>query len=112
MKRYCLTLDLKPDKKFIKQYDEYHARVWPEILKSITDSGILNMEIFRFSNRLCMLMETTEEFSFKHKGKMDKMNEKVQDWETLMWNFQQSVPGAKLGEKWVLMNKIFDLNQQ
>ena len=34
---------------------------------------------------------------------------KVQEWERLMWTFQQSPPFAKPGEKWVLMDKIFAL---
>jgi len=33
----------------------------------------------------------------------------VEKWETLMWKYQQAIPGAKPGEKWVLMNKIFEL---
>jgi L-rhamnose mutarotase len=33
----------------------------------------------------------------------------VQEWEELMWKYQQAIPGAKPGEKWVLMNKIFEL---
>ena len=109
MKRYCLALDLKADEKLISEYERLHQDVWPEILKSIKDSGILNMEIFRFNNRLCMIMETTDEFSFEQKANMDKDNKKVQEWEALMWDFQASIPGAKPGEKWVLMNKIFDL---
>ena len=109
MKRYCLALDLKADEKLISEYERLHQDVWPEILKSIKDSGILNMEIFRFNNRLCMIMETTDEFSFEQKANMDKDNKKVQEWEALMWDFQASIPGAKPSEKWVLMNKIFDL---
>jgi L-rhamnose mutarotase len=112
MKKFLLALDLKEDIELIKEYDQWHQKVWPEVLKSISDSGILKMEIFRFYNRLCMVMETTDEFSFEQKGKMDKDNKRVQEWEELMWDFQQGIPGAKSGEKWVLMNKIFDLNQQ
>ena len=111
MNRYLLALDLKEDPKLIKEYEHWHKKVWPEVLKSITDSGILKMQIFRFNNRLCMVMETTGEFSFEKKGKMDEGNKKVQEWETLMWEFQQIIPGAKPGEKWVIMDKIFDLNQ-
>ena len=110
MKKYCLTLDLKDDEKLIAAYDEWHTKVWPEVLKSITDSGIQNMEIFRFSSRLFMVMETTEDFSFEKKDQQDKDNQKVQEWETLMWDFQQPLQGSKPGEKWMLMGKIFDLN--
>jgi L-rhamnose mutarotase len=29
-----------------------------------------------------------------------------------MWKYQQALPMAKPGEKWLLMDKIFDLKQQ
>lgn len=109
MKRYCLALDLVNDEKLIAEYEKYHKNVWPEIKKSITDAGIVQMEIYRFTNRLFMIIEATDEFNFANKGAADAANPKVQEWETLMWKYQQAIPGAKPGEKWVLMNKIFDL---
>jgi len=110
MKRYCLTLDLKNDAQLIAEYEAYHKDIWPEIGKSILDSGITNMEIYRFDNRLMMIMETADSFSFERKAAMDTGNPKVQEWETLMWKFQQPLKNAKPGEKWVLMEEIFKLN--
>ncbi|MES2454343.1 MAG: L-rhamnose mutarotase [Bacteroidota bacterium] len=110
MKRHALALDLVDDPILISEYEAYHQAVWPEIKASILTSGIENMEIYRFGNRLYMLMEVNDEFSFEKKGAMDTGNEKVQEWEQLMWKYQQAIPGAKPGEKWVLMNKIFELN--
>ena len=109
MKRYCLALDLKDDPKLIEEYEKYHKNVWPEIKKSITDSGIKDMEIYRLSDRLFMIMETDDNFSFEKKAEMDVKNPKVQEWEQLMWKFQKPLPFAKPGEKWVLMEKIFKL---
>ncbi|MFI5161119.1 MAG: L-rhamnose mutarotase [Sphingobacteriales bacterium] len=110
MKRYCLTVDLKDDAELIAEYETYHREVWPEIKKSILDSGIINMEIYRFGNHLFMVMETDDSFTFDRKVAMDASNPKVQEWEQLMWKFQQPLPGSKPGEKWVLMDKIFELN--
>ena|SRR6266508_3623928 len=107
MKRYCLALDLKDDAALIAEYDEYHQKVWPEILQSIKDSGIEQMEIYRTSNRLFMIMETNNNFSFEQKANMDAVNRKVQEWEELMWKYQQAIPGSKPGQKWILMTRIF-----
>jgi len=109
MKRFCLALDLKDDPKLIAEYEAYHRDVWPEILKSITDSGILQMGIYRTGNRMVMIMETRDDFSFERKSISDAENPKVQQWEKLMWNYQQALPHAKQGEKWMLMDKIFSL---
>ena len=109
MKRYCLALDLRNDKKLIAEYENYHTAIWPEIVKSIRDSGIVSMEIFRIETRLFMILETNDDFSFEKKNSLDQGNEKVQEWEALMWNYQQALPSTDNGEKWMLMSKIFDL---
>jgi L-rhamnose mutarotase len=111
-RRYCLALDLKDDQFLIEEYESYHKKVWPEIIESIKGSGIEEMEIFRTGNRLFMIMEVNETFSFEAKNKADKENLKVQEWENLMWKFQQALPAATPGEKWVLMNKIFELKSE
>lgn len=67
------------------------------------------MEIYRLGNRLFMVMETNDSFSFAEKAAMDAANPVVQEWEELMWKYQQQLPTAKAGEKWILMDKIFDL---
>lgn len=109
MKRYCLALDLKDDPTLIDEYEKYHQQVWPEIIESIKNSGILNMEIYRAGNRLFMIMETEDDFSLEHKALIDQYNPRVQEWENLMWRYQQALPYARQGEKWMLMTKIFQL---
>lgn len=109
MKRYCLALGLKDDPKLIAEYEAYHRKVWPDILESIRDAGILSMEIYRWGSRLFMIMETADDFSFERKAAIDAASPRVQEWEELMWKFQQPLPGARPGEKWVVMEKIFEL---
>ena len=111
MKRFCLALDLREDTKLIAEYEDYHKNVWPEIIKSIKGSGIEVLEIYRTGNRMFMIIEANEDFSFERKSAMDATTPKVQEWESLMWKFQQALPWAKTGEKWILMDKIFSLQQ-
>ncbi len=110
-RRYCLTLDLQDDPQLIAEYKRYHEKIWPEITKSIKDAGIENMEIYQLGMRLFMVMDANERFSFEAKAKADRENPKVQEWETLMWKFQKPLPGAKPGEKWQLMERIFQLEK-
>ena len=111
MKKYCLTLDLKNDPELMIQYVEHHEHVWPEVLESIESSGIIQMEIFHVNDRLFMILETTDDFSFETKATNDLKNSKVQEWEKLMDQYQRRLPFAKPDEKWVLMKKIFDFNK-
>ena len=111
MKKFCLALDLVDDPALIAEYEHLHKSEngKPEIKKSILDSGITDMEIYRTGNRMFMIIETNDSFSFDSKREMDSGNPIVQEWEQLMWKFQQPLPWAKEGEKWMLMDKIFKL---
>ena len=108
-RRFCLTLDLKDDRALIAEYKRYHESIWPEITQSIRDSGIEDMEIYLLGTRMFMIMEVNESFSFEKKAKADERDPKVQAWEQLMWRFQQALPEAKPGEKWLHMERIFEL---
>jgi len=108
-RRYCLTLDLKNDPKLIAEYKRYHEKIWPEITRSIKDSGIEDMEIYLLGTRMFMIMEVSGDFSFEAKAQADQINPKVQEWETLMGTFQQLLTEANPGEKWLRMERIFKL---
>lgn len=109
-RRYCLALDLKDDAGLIAEYRRLHEHVWPQITRSIRDAGIEDMEIYLLGTRLFMILEVKDDFSFERKAQSDKANAKVQEWEELMWKFQQPLPQAQPGEKWVRMERIFKLS--
>jgi L-rhamnose mutarotase len=111
MKKYCFALDLKDDPELIAEYEYWHKAKngWPEIRQSIMDAGIADMQIYRTGNRLFMIMNTSDNYNSSKKTEMDAVNPKVQEWEQLMWKFQQPLPWAKDGEKWVRMEQIFQL---
>ena len=108
-RRYALALDLADDPRLIAEYERHHAAVWPSIERSLRDAGIERLEIYRTGTRLFMIMEVSPAFSFEAKSAADAGNPDVQAWERLMWTYQRALPWAKPGEKWVLMDRIYDL---
>ncbi|RYE22737.1 MAG: L-rhamnose mutarotase [Sphingobacteriales bacterium] len=109
MAKYCFALDLKDDPQLIAAYEQHHKAVWPAVLESMQSSGVQVLEIYRAGNRLFMIMETAAGFSFEKKAAADAASQEVQAWENLMWTYQQALPFAAAGQKWVLMEKIFHL---
>lgn len=107
--RYCYSCDLKDDPQLIAEYKKHHEKIWPEITKSIREAGILDMQIYLTGNRMFMIMEVDETFDPVKKAEMDANNPKVQEWEQLMWKYQQGLPWAKNGEKWIALEKVFQL---
>ena len=112
--RHCFATDLKNNPELIKQYKHYHqtGNGFPGVAKSIRDAGIVEMEIYLIENRLFMIMDVDDTFDAAAKAQADAADPEVQDWETLMWQFQQALPWAKEGEKWLPMEEIFKLTEQ
>lgn len=111
MKRHCFALDLKNDPQLIAEYEHWHkdGNGWPVVRKSIIDAGIHDMQIYRTGNRLIMIMETADDFRNEEKAAPDAANPNVQEWERLMWKYQQPLPWASGNEKWVGMDQIYQL---
>jgi L-rhamnose mutarotase len=106
MNRYVLTVDLK-DEAAIATYRDYHQRVWPEVLASLRNAGIREMEIFLLTRRLVMVVETDGRhvqqcFALHHHS-----HPRVIEWETLMSSLQAAPPGAAPGGGWTVMTPVF-----
>lgn len=64
LKKLCYVCDLVDNFELIEQYKNYYLKnnIWFEIIKSIRDFGIVDMEIYIVVNRLFMIMEIDEIF--------------------------------------------------
>ena len=112
MPRYCLTLDLKSNEAAIAEYKRYHIKIWPEVRQSLLDAGVLAMEIYLLGARMFMIMDLDDAFSLSAKAAADRVNVKVQEWEATMQKFQQQLPEARLDQWWMVMDRIFSLDEQ
>ena len=112
MPRHCLALDLKDDAAAIAEYKRYHVKIWPEVRDSLFEAGITDMEIYLMGTRLFMIMDVDETFSLAAKATADAANARVQDWEAIMGRFQQPLPQSRPGQRWVEMERVFNLADQ
>jgi len=111
MQRFYYALDLQNDAEAIAEYERWHqpGTIWPDIVASIRAAGIEEMEIFRTGNRLVMAVQMRDghvPFSQRAEAASDA---RTQDWEALMDRYQQRLPWAEPGQKWVPMARIFSL---
>lgn len=113
-KRYCKTLRLQDDLKLIEDYKKVHAmgNGWPEISQGMREVGILDMEIYITGNQLFMIMDTVADFD--HETAMAELAKKPRqdEWEAHVSQFQVSDTNATADEKWQLMERIYELDQQ
>ncbi len=108
MQQHALALDLKDDPALIAEYEAWHRAVWPEITKSIRYAGIESLKIWRAGNRLFMLIETDDDFSFE-KSRRRRGQSARRKMGRADVCFQPLL--AAPGEKWVRMTEVFDLNR-
>ncbi|WP_454886632.1 L-rhamnose mutarotase [Sphingomonas oryzagri] len=112
--RFCLTLDLVDDAAAIAACEDLHrpGNVPPGVVASIRNAGIGEMEIFRIGNRLVMIIDASDDFSFERKAAMDAADPAVIDWEERMLEYQCPRSDAPGAEKWERMPSIFRLTDQ
>jgi len=110
-RQYCLTLSLVDDANLISDYEQFHqpGNVWPEVVDSLREAGILDMRIFRSGLQLVMIMTVSETFSFEKKALSDARNPRVVEWETLMSRFQSAGEQSMANDKWALAKEVFSL---
>lgn len=111
-RQYCLTLSIRDDAELIREYEEHHkpGNVWPEIIDSIRESGVLDMRIYRSGLQLIMIMTVSDAFSFEAKASRDSQNPRVAQWEALMAKFQKADEQSMANEKWQASKTIFALD--
>lgn len=109
MKRYCQTLKLKNDKALIDDYVRVHRNVWPEVQQGMREVGILNMQIYIHDNLLFMIVDTVNDFEWEVNMTRLSMLPRQAEWERFVAQFQDVDENASSCEKWILMDKIFEL---
>lgn len=110
MKRHVLAIDLKPDVHLIDEYDRAHLEVYPEVLQNLRDCGVVNMSIYRVENRLTMIMDADDTFSFDLKHEKDKGNKRLSEWESMMSKLQIPIEGTSVKyHTWAPMKEVFTL---
>jgi L-rhamnose mutarotase len=108
MIRQVLAIDLRDD-SVVETYRDYHRRVWPEVLESMRTSGVIDMQIYLLGTRLVMIAEL-EDGSDLLSAFATRMasNPRVAEWERLMMSLQRPAPGARQGEWWTAMERVFE----
>jgi L-rhamnose mutarotase len=107
MKRFGMTIKLKPGSETL--YKQYHAAVWPDVLKKITECDIRNYSIFFKDN---MLFSYFEYHGNEMEDDWAKMaaDPKTQEWWAVMKPMQEPLASRADGECWATMEEVFHLD--
>ena len=102
-------MELENDPELIREYIDWHDKVWPEVLEGIKQVGILDHEIYRHNNKVFMILVTPADFDFeKQMTKLSTLPRQA-EWEAFMSKYQVTTAEASSADKWVRMERIFKL---
>jgi L-rhamnose mutarotase len=104
MKRYGMLIKVKEDQ--IPMYKEYHTKVWPEVLTTISACNIKNYSIFLKDDSLFAYFEY---HGTDYDADMKKMaaDPKTQEWWKIMMPIQVPIDTRAEGEWWAQMEEVF-----
>ena len=109
--RTVLAVDLNGPASAIEAYKVHHRRVWPEVVASLRQAGILKMDIYLLGRRLVMILETADSDFRRCFAAHVASSPRVAEWEALMRSLQVPPPGAPPGEWWTKMEPVFSLER-
>lgn len=112
MKRHVFTVDIIDDPAAIAAYREHHRRVWPEVIASLRQCGIVTMDIYLLHRRAVMILETDGCDPRRCFAAHKASSPRVTEWEALMQSLQQPPPGSQPDEWWVQMEPVFSLQAE
>jgi hypothetical protein len=105
-----LTANLVPDERKQREYLQYHAtqfEKWPEVATGFCNASFQQLLVFRQGRQLMLVI------SIPHGASLDELNPRttrnnprVDDWNRLMKQYQQGLPGTKPGETWVFLKPL------
>ena len=107
MKRFGQLIGIDPQN--LEKYKEYHAAVWPEVLKMIKACNISNYSIYHKDGMLFAYLEYT---GSNFEADMAKMaaDPKTIEWWDVMMPMQKPVATRAEGEWWANMEEVFHLD--
>ena len=110
-KEIAFALDLKDDPDTIRDYCDWHTKVWPEIMRGMAKHGVLSQNIYLIGNRLFMVLQVEDDFDYRVDfARYMEETPRAKEWDEVMRDFQQAVPWAKEGDWWAQMERVYDLN--
>jgi L-rhamnose mutarotase len=113
MTRHVLTVNLKDDTAAVQAYRQHHLVVWPEVLESLRQIGVIRMDIHVLGRRLVMVVELPDGLDYRKAFAAHmSSNPRVAEWEHLMRSLQEPPPEAGAGEWWAAMEPVFTLEEQ
>ena len=105
-----LTANLVKDPKKQQEYLSHHAtqfQKWPEVAQGFCNASFQQLLVFRQGRQLMLVISIPKGASLDKLNPLTTLNNpRVDDWNALMKQYQEGLPGTKPGETWVFLRPV------
>ena len=105
-----LTANLVKDPKKQQEYLSHHAtqfQKWPEVAQGFCNASFQQLLVFRQGRQLMLVISIPKGASLDELNPKTALNNpRVDDWNALMKQYQEGLPGTKPGETWVFLEPV------
>ncbi|QIL41345.1 L-rhamnose mutarotase [Pedobacter sp. HDW13] len=107
-KELVFVVNLVDDEKKVKEYLDYHKKIWPEVEAGFKKAGYKKITLYRFNKTIVMMITVPENADLNHMGQVaESYSEKCKAWNQLMSKYQVGVAGVAPGQKWAQTEEIY-----
>lgn len=106
-----MMTELLNEAEAIKKYEFLHSRegAWPEVVHAARTSGIQKVKIYRFANKLVMIITVPQDLDIEKMNRIyGSSSNRISDWDAVTKELMQTPEGAEEGATWVPMELIHD----
>ena len=107
VQRISQVIGVKPE--LIKEYEEIHSKVWPEVLATLKRCNIQNFSIYRYENLLFSYMEYIGEDLETDLARIAE-DPKTREWWQHTEPMQNPVLEKSVNEWWHVIPEVFHMN--
>lgn len=113
-KHILLTADLVEDTVKQKEYLEYHRtqfQQWPEVSQGFCNASFQRLLVYKNERQLMLIISIPRDSTLEALNPKTSLNNpRVDDWNKIMGQYQQGIPGTAPGETWVFLNEAKNTN--
>lgn len=110
-----LSANLVADTVKQQEYLQYHAvqkKEWPEVAQGFCNAGFQQLLLFKNGRQLMLIISIPKGSSLDELNpRTTENNPRVNDWNQLMQQYQEGIPGTQKDEVWVFFKPVEQSSQ-
>lgn len=105
------VVNIVHDSLKLSEYLHYHKQIWPQVEAGFKKAGYRKIVLYRYDYLLVMKITVPVGADLGEMGKLaEAADPRCVEWNKIMNNYQQGVPGTSPGQTWVEAKPFYEFS--